>query len=211
MGETARPYRTPNACRSRCWFSGLKTRAVDPLKQQNWRNEEYDVHNMVSLPAGKRIYWWYMNCDWTNLDRSFRGKPWFFSSRFSLHPVLGEILAWKMHGSNKHRGGNTSPLGQKKALWWLQPINIFSYQGKISSLRGHVEIPALRRSRCTFRSWSDGLAHGEKRGRVRNHRVLISLCNDLPCFWKYPNKNRCSGDLDSSNRRRSCWSIIYIF
>ena len=110
MGETARPYRTPNACRSRCWFSGLKTRAVDPLKQQNWRNEEYDVHNTVSLPAGKRIYWWYMNCDWTNLDRSFRGKPWFFSSRFSLHPVLGEILAWKQ----QTQGRQNFSIGTKK-------------------------------------------------------------------------------------------------
>jgi hypothetical protein len=65
---------------------------------------------MVSLPAGKRIYWWYMNCDWTNLDRSFRGKPWFFSSRFSLHPVLGEILAWKQ----QTQGRQHFSIGTKK-------------------------------------------------------------------------------------------------
>lgn len=87
-----------------------------------------------------------------------------------------ELLAWK-----HHRGGTTSPLGHFKALRCNQSTSSHS-RGKSRPLEDMVEIPApwspyylmiqhvwtLRWSRCTFRSWSDGLAHGEKRGRVES-------------------------------------------
>ena len=115
------------------------------------------------------------------------------------------------HGSNNHRGGTTSPLGHFKALRCNQSTSSHS-RGKSRPLEDMVEIPAPYYLMMCEHSGGLGVpseadqtdSHMGKKGDVWNHRVLISWCNDLPCFWKYPNKNRCSGDLDSSNRRRSC-------